>query len=111
MDDVAVVEAAEHVDDGVALADVAQELVAQAFTLAGAFDESGNIDDVAHGGDDAARMDDFGQLGQSFVGHGYLAHLGVDGTEREVGCLCLRAGQAVEECGFSHVGKAHDTCF
>ena len=45
VDDVAIVEAAQHVDDGVALADVAQELVAESFTFAGALHQSGNVYD------------------------------------------------------------------
>jgi hypothetical protein len=36
MGDVVVLEAAQHVDDGIDLADIAEELVAQPFTLAGA---------------------------------------------------------------------------
>ena len=111
VDDVAVVEAAQHVDDGVALADVAQELVAQSFALAGAFHQSGDVHDVAHGGDDASRMYQFGQFGQPFIGYGYLAHLGVNRAKGKVCRLRLCAGQAVEKGGFPHVGEAHDTCF
>ena len=95
--DAVVVEAAEHVDDGVALAYVGQELVAQPFALAGAFDEACNIDDVADGGHDASRVYEFGELGQSFIGHRHLSELCVDGAEGEVCCLCLRTRQTVEE--------------
>lgn len=111
VDDVAVVEAAQHVNDGVALADVAQELVAESFTFAGALHQSGNVDDVAHGRYDTPRVNQLGELRQSFVGYGHLSHLGVDCTEREVCRLCLCAAQAVEKSGFSYVGKAHDTSF
>ena len=111
VDDVAIVEAAQHVDDGVALADVAQELVAESFTFAGALHQSGNVYDVTHGGYDTPRVNQLGELRQSFVGYGHLSHLGVDCTEREVCRLCLCAAQAVEKSGFSYVGKAHDTSF
>lgn len=111
VDDVAVVEAAQHVNDGVALADVAQELVAESFTFAGALHQSGNVYDVAHGRYDTPRVNQLGELRQSFVGYGHLPHLGVDCTEREVCRLCLCAAQAVEKSGFSYVGKAHDTSF
>ena len=97
MHDAVVVEAAKHVDDGVALADVGQELVAQAFALAGALHEAGNIDDVAYGGHDAARVHEFGEPSQSLVGHGDLSKLSIDGAEGEVSCLRLRARQTVEE--------------
>lgn len=79
-------------DNGVALADVAQKLVAQSFTFAGAFHQSGNIDNVAYGGHDASWMNDFGEFGQSLVRHGYLTHLGVDSTKRKVCRLCLCTG-------------------
>ena len=97
MHDAVVVEATQHVDDGIALTYVGQELVAQALALAGAFHEASYIDDIAHGRHDATRMDQFGQLGEPFVGHRDLPELCVDGAEGEVGCLRLRAGQTVEE--------------
>ena len=48
MGDVLVVEAAHHFDDGGAFADIAEELVAQAFALAGALHEAGDVHEV-HG--------------------------------------------------------------
>ncbi len=97
MHDVAVVEAAQHMDDGVTLAYVGQELVAQPLALAGSLDQPGDVHDVTHGGHDTARVDQFGQLGEPLVGHGHLAQLRVDGAEGEIGRLCLGAGQAVEK--------------
>ena len=41
---------------------------------------------------DATRMNDFGEFGQSLVRHGYLTHLGVDSTKRKVCRLCLCTG-------------------
>ena len=61
--DVRVVEATQHVDDGVRFADVAQELVAQSLALAGTFHQSCDVHDFACGGHDASRMHDFGQPG------------------------------------------------
>ena len=43
--DVVVLEAAQHVGDGVDLADVAQELVAEALALGGAAHEAGDVDE------------------------------------------------------------------
>ncbi len=48
-----VVEAAHDVDDGVGLADVGQELVAQAFALGGAGDQAGDVDELDDGRLDA----------------------------------------------------------
>ena len=111
MHDVRVVEATQHVDDGVALADISKELVSKTFALAGSLDESGDVHDFAGGGDDASGVTQLGQLIQSLIGDGNLSHLGVDGAKREVGCLRLRARQTIEERGFPHIGKAHDACF
>ncbi len=52
VDDFGVVEAADDVADGVGGADVAEELVAEAFALGGAFDEAGDVDELHGGGDE-----------------------------------------------------------
>ena len=57
VDDFGVMEAADHVQDRVGLADVREELVAQAFALAGAFDDAGDVDELHGGGDDGVRLD------------------------------------------------------
>ena len=49
VDDVLILEAAHHVGDGIGLADVGEELVAQAFTLGGARHQAGDVDEL-HGG-------------------------------------------------------------
>ena len=45
-------EAADDLEDGVGLADVGEELVAQAFAFAGTFDDAGDIYQAEHRGDD-----------------------------------------------------------
>ena len=44
MGDVFVFKASQHVNDGIDFANVAQKFVAQTFSLAGAFDQAGNVD-------------------------------------------------------------------
>ena len=90
-------------------ADVAEELVAEAFTLAGAFDEAGDVDELHGGGDDGLGLDDGGDFGEAVVGHGDDADVGVDGAEGIVGRLRLGGGEGVEDGGFSHVGEADDS--
>ena len=111
MDDVGVVKAAEHVDDGVALADVGQELVAQSFALAGALHQSGNVHNVTDGGHNASGVYQLGQFGQTLVGNAHLAHLGVDGAEGEIGSLRLCAAQTVKKGGLAYVGQSYDSSF
>ena len=45
MGDVGILEAAQHVDDGIDLADIGEELVAQALALAGAAHQPGDVDE------------------------------------------------------------------
>jgi hypothetical protein len=109
--DVIVVEAADDVDDGVALTDVTEELVAEALTLGGTLHQSGDIYDLTRCGHDTSRMDDLSELRQTLVGYGDDTEVGFNRTEGEVGCLCLSARQAVEKRGFADVRQAHDTTF
>lgn len=108
MRDVAVVEAAQHVDDGVRVADVAQELVAQPLALRGALDQTRDVDDLDRRGDHAPGVVDLGQADEPLVGHGDDAHVGFDRAEGEVGRLGLCVGEAVEKRRLAHVGQAHD---
>ena len=88
---VLIVKAAQHMYNCVALADVAQELVAQTFALAGAFYQSCYIDNLNGGGNDSARMNQLCQLGQTFIRNGYGSYVGFYCTERKVRCLRLSA--------------------
>ena len=109
--DVVVVEAAQHVYDGVGFAYVSEELVAQTFALAGTLYESGNVHNLAGCGHNASRMYNLGELCEAFVGHGYHADVRFDGAKRKVGCLCLRARQAVENRRLAHIRQSYYTTF
>ncbi len=110
MNDVVVVKAAHHVHDGVALADVAQELVAQAGALAGALDKAGDVDKFHDSGRLFVGLPDLGQLVQPRVGHRHNAGVRLNGAERIVRRLrVLRAGQRIEQGGFAYIGQADDT--
>ena len=111
MGDVLILEAAQHVDDGIRLTDVAEELVAETLALARTFHESGDVYYLAGGGNDASGMHQLGQFGESLVGNGDHAHVGFNRTEGEVGCLCLGTRQTVEEGGFTHVGQSDNSTF
>ena len=68
VDGVIILEAADDMDDGVDLADVGQELVAEAVALAGAGDESGDVDEFDGGRDDRAGVEDLFQTGRRSSG-------------------------------------------
>ena len=107
--DIVILEAAQHVDDGVYLADIAQELVAKPFACAGAFHQPGNVHEGKLGVDHLRAVGDGGDLFQPSVGNGNLAHVGLDRAERVVGRLRgLRFGKSVEQGGLADVGQPHD---
>ena len=97
MGDIVVVEAAEHVDDGVAVANIGEELVAETLAFGGAFDETGDVDNLDGGGYDGGRAFNLDEFGEAFVGDGDDADVGFDGAEREVGGLGFSVAEAVEK--------------
>ena len=106
--DVAVFEAAQHVDDGVGFTDVGQKLVAEAFAFRGPFDQTGDVHDLDGGRYDPFRIVDLDQFVESLVGDGDHAHVRLDGAERKVRRLGLSVREAVEKRGFAYVRQAHD---
>lgn len=90
MDDVVVIKAPDYMDNGVGHADVAQEFVAQALSLAGSLHQTGDV----HKFDDRwcglLGVVHLGQLIQPVVRDSHHAHVGVDGAERIVGALGAR---------------------
>ena len=112
MDDVVVLETTNHLDDGIGLADVGEELVAEAGTFGCAFHQTGNVDELDGSGHSLLRLGHLGEFVETRVGHGDHADVGVDGAEGIVGGLRLAgAGDRIEQGGFSDVGKAYDSGF
>ena len=107
VDDVRILETADDVGDGVDLADVGEELVAEAFTLAGAADEACDVDEANRRGQRALGVDDLGQGVDARIGNGDDAHVRLDRAEGVVGRLGVTA-QRVEEGALTDVRKAHD---
>ena len=103
---VRVVEAADDVDDGVHLADVAEELVAEALALACPPHKTGDVDEFHGRAGDLGGLDDRSDFLEALVGHVDDPGVGVDGAEGVVGHLGPGAGQRVEDGRFPDVGKA-----
>ncbi len=109
VDDVVVVKAADHVDDGVRLPDVGQKLVAQALALGGALHQTGDVHELDDRRGLLLGLVNFRQLVQPGVGHRHHAHVGVDGAEGIVGRLRAGVGDGVKEGALAHVGQTHNT--
>ena len=106
--DVAVPKAAHHVGDGMGLANVGQELVAEPLALGGAGDQAGDIDEFHGGGHHLGGLDDIGDAVQARVRHRDDAGVGINGAEGEVLRVDARPGEGVEQGGLAHVGQADD---
>jgi hypothetical protein len=112
MGDVAVLEAAQHVHDGIDLADIGEELVAEPFTLRGAAHEAGNVDEGDARRNELLRPGDVGELPHARVGDGDLAGVRLDGAEGIVRRLRRRRlRERIEEGRFADVRQTDDTAF
>ena len=112
MGDVRVLEAAHHMGDGIDLADVGQELVAEAFTAGRAAHEAGDVHEGEARGDDLCRAGDACEPVEPVVRHRHVAHVRLDGAERVIRGLCRgRLRQGVEESGLADIRQADDAHF
>ena len=108
MNDVVVLEAAHDVRDGVALADVGEELVAEAFALARAGDETGDVDEFHDRGHDALGLDDFRQGRKARIRHFDDARVRFDRAEGIVFRGDARLRECIENGRLADVGQADD---
>src|SRR5690348_11896432 len=101
-------EAAHHVRDGIDLADVREELVAEPFALRRARHESRDVHELDRSGNDLLRMHDVRELLQARIGDRHHTNVRIDGAEREIRRRDARLGQRVEERGLADIGQADD---
>ena len=98
-----IVEASDHLDQGIGIADVREEFVAHPFALTGAFGESGNIHNLHGGRDHLLRGLEVFQVVEPGIGYIHHAHVGLVGSEGKTGCFHLGVGHTIEQSGFAHV--------
>ena len=109
VDDVVVLEGAHDLADRVRLADVGQELVAQAFAFGGALDDAGDVHEGDGGRHDLFGMHELGKHWQTVVWQRHDAGVRLDGGERIVLRQHVVAGQCVEHGGLADVGQSDDS--
>ena len=83
MGDVAVLETAHDMGDGVAFADIGEKLVAEPFALGGAAHEAGDVDEGQARRNDLFGAGDPGQFLKPRIGNGDFADIGLDRAERD----------------------------
>ena len=109
MNDVGVFEVTNNLTDSVSVADVCQELVAQALALVCTLDQASDVHKLNGCRHDTARIDNLGQLLKPCVGYVNDAHVRVDGGKRIVCGQATLAGQRGEQRRFTNVWQANDT--
>jgi hypothetical protein len=108
MDDPVVVVGADDVDDRVRLADVRQELVAEALALVRAADQARDVVEGDRVGDDVRGADHRRDLGEPLVLDRDDRDVRLDRGERVVRGLGPGAGQRVEQRRLARVGHPDD---
>ena len=93
MHHIGVLKAAHHVNDGVHLTDVAQELVAESFSLRCSLNQTGDVHELDHSGRHLFGVVHISEKLQPLVRNGYDSHIGIDGAERIICGFRSRFGQ------------------
>ena len=109
MDYIGVLEAADHMHQGIALTHVCKELVAQAFSFGSSLDQSGDIDKLDHRGGDLLRTVHVAQQLQPLIRHGNHAHVRIDGAERIVRGFRSGLCQGIKKGALADVRQPQDT--
>src|SRR5688572_13784033 len=94
--------------DGVGLADVGEELVAEAFALRGARHQTRDVDELDHGRYGLLRLFDAGDRVKARVGDRHDADIWLDGAERIVLGRDAGLGERVEQGGLADVRQPDD---
>ena len=111
MRDVRIDEAAHDVCNGIDLADVLEEFIAEALALGRALDEASDVDE-AHGGRcRLLRVVEFMQDLEARVWYGDDADIRLDRAEREVRGLCAGFRDGIEKRALADVRQADNTNF
>ena len=107
--DIGILKAPDHMDNGIRGPNVAQELVAQAFTLGGTLYKAGDVHELNDSGSGLLGLVQVGQPLEPLIRYGHHAYIGINGAERVVVRGDSRVGDGIEQGRFTHIGKTDDT--
>ncbi len=108
MNHVIVLKCPYYLDDSIAGADVAQELIAQAFAFARSGNQAGNVHKGHSCRDDLVGFIQLAKFLQPLVGHRHNTRIRLDGRKRIVGGQYIAACQGIEKGRFAYIGQADD---
>ncbi|MNH16147.1 hypothetical protein D3C79_757770 [compost metagenome] len=84
MNDIAAMKSAHNMDNGVAVTNIGEELIAKPFALAGTGDETSDIDESDSGWEDLCRAVKVGERLQATVWHGHDTRIWLDRCKRVI---------------------------
>ena len=97
MNHIIVVEAAQNMQYGIGLPDIAQKLISEALTFTRPFDQTRNINDFYGGRYHFLWIDQLFKLFQSAVWHIDHTDIGLNGAKGKIGALCLGIRETIEK--------------
>ena len=110
MMNIRIFETAYDLDDCVHFANVAQKLIAQAFTGACAFDQTGNIDKLDRGRNDFLGAREFGKHLKTLIRHRDHAKIRINRAERIIrGWRFAGPSDRVKESRFADIWQPNDS--
>ena len=111
MNNVIILKATHHLHNGIRLADIGKELIAEACTLCSALHQTGNIHKLNGSRNNALSLAYLRQHRQTLIRHFHHTHIRVNSAERIVCRLSLaRPRNSIEKSGFAYIRKTYDTC-
>src|SRR4051794_15662953 len=111
MMNVAALETPDHLHNSVDFADVAEELVAEAFSRARSLDQSRDVHKLNRRRHNFLRMGKLRQFCKPRIRHGHDAEIWIDRAERIIrGRRFMRPRDGIEERRLSDVRQTDDSC-
>ncbi len=109
---VRILKATNDLKNGVDFTDMGEELIAEPLPFAGSFDDTGDIHQFEHGGQNSLRSDLRGNPLKASIWNTDNSFIGFDRAKRVIGGLSpLGTGEGIEKCTLANVGQADDTSF
>ena len=110
MVDVAILKTADHLNDGIHLANMTEKLISQSLALARPFDQTCDIHKFDRRRDDFLGFRQLSQYVEPLIRHGHVALVRLDSAKWIICRLRLAgAGHGIEEGGLSDIGQTDDS--
>ena len=109
MDHVLILETPDHMDNGVHLTNIGQELVAQALSLGGTLDQTRDIDEFNNSRGHLFGVIHLSEKPDPLVRDSDHTYIGIDRAERVISRLSASFCQCVKQGALAYVRKANDS--